>query len=340
MNCYFSKNYKGISSAGNKAKIDIERIMHEMGFKNIGLKQSTYSNKILSFVITLVSIIKTVLSVSKGDNVVIQYPLKKYFSFVCNLIHFRKGKVIVIIHDLGSFRRKRLTKEKEIKRLNHSDYIIAHNDEMRNWLYSNHCKAKIGTLEIFDYLSDATSQNKTINPNNFSVLYAGSLYEHKNKFLYEIGEYIESYNLLLYGNGFEIAKAVNHNHIKYMGFVKSDDLIKTSNGDFGLVWDGNSLDECSGDFGEYLKLNNPHKVSLYIRCNLPIIIWKDAALAKFVKDNNIGICISSLKEINNELRNISITDYSILKSNLKELNKKLSTGYFTKTSIEFAINHL
>ena len=43
MNCYLSRNYKGTASAGNKAKTDIERIMSEAGFKNVGLKQTVYT---------------------------------------------------------------------------------------------------------------------------------------------------------------------------------------------------------------------------------------------------------------------------------------------------------
>ena len=41
MNCYLSRNYKGLSSAGNKAKTDIEQIMKDLSFKNVGLKQTT-----------------------------------------------------------------------------------------------------------------------------------------------------------------------------------------------------------------------------------------------------------------------------------------------------------
>ena len=49
MNCYLSRNYKGLSSAGNKAKTDIEQIMKDLSFINVGLKQTTYRNKVLSF---------------------------------------------------------------------------------------------------------------------------------------------------------------------------------------------------------------------------------------------------------------------------------------------------
>ena len=61
MNCYLSRNYKGLSSAGNKAKTDIEQIMKDLSFKNVGLKQTTYRNKVLSFLFTLAGVLKAFL---------------------------------------------------------------------------------------------------------------------------------------------------------------------------------------------------------------------------------------------------------------------------------------
>ena len=160
MNCYLSRNYKGLSSAGNKAKTDIERIMEDMSFRNVGLQQTTYTNEILSFLTTLTGVLKSPFCLQKGDKLVLQYPLKKYFTFVCNMAHLRGAKVIVLIHDLGSFRRKALTIKQEIQRLNHADYVIAHNEKMRKWLEDNGCKAKLGVLEIFDYLSETKASAK------------------------------------------------------------------------------------------------------------------------------------------------------------------------------------
>lgn len=341
MNCYISRNYKGTASAGNKAKTDIECVMQNMGFKNIGLKQTTYRNSIISFILTLLSIIKTILSIRKKDIVIIQYPFKKYFSFLCKMIHLRGGKIIVIIHDLGSFRRKRLTCEQEISRLNKSDYIIAHNEKMKSWLSANGCIVNLETLKIFDYLSKTSAHQNEYIPNSmYSVLYAGALRERKNRFLYDWGEYATTYKINLYGNGFEIEKAKNVNQYNYFGFVESDKLIETAKGNFGLVWDGDSLDECSGNFGEYLKINNPHKVSLYIRCNLPIIIWEDAALADFVRENKIGFCIKSLKDLESILSAVTPTEYAIMKNNIKELSSKLQAGYFITNAINKGINAL
>lgn len=341
MNCYLSRNYKGADSAGNKAKMDIEKIMDRLSFRNVGLRQTTYSGKVSSFFATLGSVLKAPFCLAKGDCLVIQYPLKKYFTFVCRTAHLRGTKVIVVIHDLGSFRRKRLTVEQEINRLSYADYIIVHNQKMKKWLEDNGCKVQLGVLGIFDYLSETKAIPKNDFRKPFTVLYAGGLDIRKNAFLYEIGDHIHSsYKFNLYGNGFQIDKAKGNEYLNYMGFVKSDDLIKTAKGDWGLVWDGLSVSSCIGNFGEYLRYNNPHKTSLYIRCELPIIIWSEAALAGFVNDNKIGICVDSLEDLERKLAELTIDDYKKMKENVCCISERLSRGYYFEKAVNEAIENI
>ena len=56
-------------------------------------------------------------------------------------------------------------------------------------------------------------------------------------------------------------------------------------GSFGLVWDGISVETCAGVYGEYLKVNNPHKTSLYLASGIPVIIWKEAAWLSLLNAN-------------------------------------------------------
>lgn len=336
MNCYLSRNYKGKSSAGNKAKTDIEQIMSESGFKNVGLKQTTCSNSVLAFIITLAGVLKAPLCLHSSDYLVLQYPLKKYFSFVCRLAHLRGAKVIAVIHDLGSFRRKKLTIPQEIKRLGHADYIIAHNDVMRNWLKENGCQLEIGTLEIFDYLSSTSIKPVSASSPPYRMLYAGGLNYKKNTFLYDVGNYIHSYSFYLYGNGFETENAQGKEHLHYMGFVQSDQLIANAHGDFGLVWDGTSIHACTGAFGEYLRYNNPHKTSLYLRCGLPVIIWKQAALAPFIEEKGIGFCVESLSEIEDKFKKLSAEDYRRIRENAFLIGEKIAAGHFIRQALQIA----
>ena len=326
--CYISKNYKDLTQAGNKAKTDVERIMDSLGFSNAALPRSTKRNKIAGFFITLAGVLKAPFCLQAGDMVVLQYPLKKYYTFLCRMAHRRGCKVVTLIHDLGSFRRQKLTEQQEIERLNNSDYIIAHNRVMKQWLTEHGCKAGIGTLEIFDYLSPDENQSEPKAEPPYSVIYAGVLNPRKNTFLYKLGAYIHSYRFVLYGYGFEPEKAEKSDCFTYKGFVPSDELISQAEGHFGLVWDGADIDTCSGNFGEYLQYNNPHKTSLYIRCGLPVIIWDKAALATFVRENGIGFAVSSLAELEERLSALSAEEYRTMRENVKNIGNRLATGYY------------
>lgn len=168
-------------------------------------------------------------------------------------------------------------------------------------------------LEIFDYFSSIEAPDRDVPVFPYTILYAGALKPRKNMFLYKLGDYISSYQLNLYGNGFEPEKARGTEHFTYKGFIPSDELIANAEGDFGLVWDGDSITECGGEWGEYLKYNNPHKTSLYIRCKLPVIIWKKAALADFIEENKIGLVIGSLEDLNKKLSELSQEEYAEMK---------------------------
>ena len=112
---------------------------------------------------------------------------------------------------------------------------------------------------------------------------------------------------------------------------KSETIIRSAHdGDFGLVWDGESLDECSGIYGKYLLYNNPHKLSLYLSSGKPVIVWKQSALAPFVEENGLGVAVGSLAELENlDLR----ANYESYKKNVMEMKKKLGSGYYLTQAI-------
>lgn len=332
---YLSRNYKSVHSAGGKAKTDVEVILQEAGYINLGFKQTRYRNKLIDFYLNLAGVLKAVLYMPVEGVLFLQYPVKKYYSFICSIAHLKNTKVVTLVHDLGTFRRRKLTATKEMKRLNQADYIIALNDKMAIWLKENGYKGETGTLDIWDYLS--VDRNCTIRKEDnekYVVNYAGALNKRKNEFLYDLDTLVQSYSFHLYGNGFlPTEKQKNTPFFNYKGFVVSDEFIQTIRGDFGLVWDGDSIDTCSGDFGVYLQYNNPHKVSLYIRAHLPVIIWREAAMAAFIEKNGVGFVIDSLDEIDVVLASLSQDDYNRMKERVVQLSRQLEAGCYLKKAI-------
>lgn len=326
----------------NKAKRDIDDILRSIGASDAAVGIREYG-KASRFIRKLLCVIKLLVILKKDDVLLIQYPFKKYFSTLCRISRFKGAKTITIIHDLGTFRRRKLTEKQEIRRLNHTDYIIAHNEKMKEWLTEKGISRPVGTLKIFDYLSSA-NHNDSIpyaKKEFTDIAFAGGIHIRKNAFIYATDDVISPCTLNLYGPGeIDKEKEKQWKHIRYNGLIDSDVFISSITDQWGLVWDGDSIDGCSGIWGEYLRLNNPHKTSFYLRAGLPVIVWKESAMAPFVADNRIGITISSLSELPQILASIDVDTYMEYKKNVNMLKEKLQDGYFFKTALQEGMDAL
>lgn len=330
--CYISRNYYNLTSAGNKAKTDNEDTLVEMGAINLGLPRTIRNSKILAFFLDLIGIIRACILLQKDDVLFLQYPVKKYFSFLCHVAHLKGAKTVSLIHDLGSFRRKKLTIQKEINRLSNSDYIIASNEKMKGWLEEYGLQKPVGALGLFDYRSESKCPEEVTEREQVKVVYAGALSMKKNSFLIELSKTLSHWQLLVCGNKEGLQGLQNNPLITYQGFVPSEEFIKHIDADFGLVWDGDSLDGCSGEYGQYLKWNSPHKVSFYLRAGLPLIIWKEAAVAPIIEEAGAGITIGSLEELDDKLANLTPEQKKEMKKQAVNLAQKLNKGRFLQDS--------
>ncbi|MCM1373074.1 MAG: galactofuranosyltransferase [Bacteroides sp.] len=344
---YLPKDYKQkrINDAGSKARMDIEDIMAQMKMRSIGIQHHGVSrNRIRHFIVTLMSIVRILLKINEGDILIVQYPVK-YYSIICNIVHSKKARIIAFIHDLDCFRLKRHSVQQEIRMMNDADALICCNRTICQWLCRNgfvgHNKMSITVpMHIFDFLSDAKCIDRKQSEITNRIVYAGQLTRRKNSFLYSFGNHIHNFCVNVYGNGFDLSKATAATKFDTKGFMLPSQLISCAEGDFGLVWDGDSIDSCNGDWGEYLAMNTPHKISLYIRCGLPIIIWDKAAMAQFVEENEIGICIGSLRDINRIYSNLTQEKYNHMCDNVQRVNLSISQGAYFRAAVTEAISRL
>ena len=339
--CFISRNYRNTDSAGNKAKTDNEDTLQLFGAHNLGLHRTLYPNKIITFFIDLAGVIKYCFTIKAGDIVLLQYPVKKYFAFLCHIAKCRGAQTIALIHDLGSFRRRKLTVEKEINRLMKADYVIASNGMMKQWLTEHGYSHPLGQLDLFDYRS--TAENKTLIPSSngqFRLVYAGALAMRKNAFLLELAKKELPYELHIFGNRSGLPTLQDNTRIIFHPFTPADEFISNVEGDFGLVWDGDSLDSCTGNFGEYLRWNSPHKVSFYIRAGLPILIWKHAAVAPILEAEGIGIGIESLADLPTILNGMTNERMNAMRENVRRVSDQLRNGHFLQRALQQAIETL
>ena len=333
-----------VKNAGNKARNDVEEIVKREGYQALVLSvDNWYEMSTLKAQLHKSKAIgQTLDQLQQGDELLIQFPMLHHSFFTT--YHVKKAqkkgvKVNFIIHDLEALRyvnvenfplkHKIRIQIQESGLLGAADGIIAHNPIMKSVLVDKGIAVdKIVSLGIFDYLIP-NFQEKTGLTKNQPIIVAGNLAQEKAGYLYTLPK-APDYNL--YGVGFDESRALENE--TYFGSFLPDELPAALEGGFGLVWDGDSAETCSGVFGEYLRYNNSHKASLYLASGFPLVVWEESALSTFVLDNHCGIAVGSLSELAEKIKSLSDEEYQQLVSCSQKIGKNIRAGYYLKTALK------
>ena len=337
-------------TAGIKARDDISNILRDIGYKslNVNVDDADYatSNKIkkLANHLYIRKIWKKALAnLNNGDELIVQFPIINHSLFLTDLFrnvqNKKHVKITLLIHDVEIIRSNRKTnikrssklrnKMEELNLMKSCDRIICHNEEMVKTLIDLGLNPnKIEVLEIFDYLIPESEHSYAHAHFDGNIVIAGNLKPEKVGYMYKMPDNVD---INAYGIGYVDEDRKN---IHYFGSFDPNELPGALDGSFGLVWDGTSTNTCEGAYGEYLKINNPHKTSLYIASGLPVVIWSQAALAQFVLKYNCGIVVDSLNDLHDKLSQITEEEYNQILQSTLETSKKLRNGYFTKTVVK------
>lgn len=330
-------------NAGSKARLDCLKIMEDKGFKYLPLfnaRRKILKNKYISTFISYLNILYYSLFIfKKNDIVVLQYPLYTIHGskkrFYHTLFGKFRGKLILLIHDINYLREnKDANSDLGLKYLlEKSASIIVHTESMKQRLMKDFSldKKEFYVLNLFDYLTDEKPQisNKFGN----IVIFAGNL--AKSIFIQRISE-IKDKNILfnLYGT---YNNVVLDKNCSYKGRFNPEN-VSYIEGDWGLVWDGDSIDTCSGNVGEYLKLNSSHKTSLYLAAGKPVIVWKKSGIANYIVCNNLGIAVDSLNEISYAISNMNTEKKNKIIENVSYMSNYLRNGNNLDTIINDILN--
>lgn len=319
--------------AGSKPRNDITKIFTSNGFIEYNLIYKLFiKNKIfriISFLFQYFTLL-TKLLLNKTQLIVIQYPY--YFPSSIAAINLlckvkKKAYKVIFIHDINSLRINGVLSKEEEDVFNRVDCLIVHTQKMKEVLWKNNIKPEIKILGIFDYLSN--SKNFYQDMDKFSIVFAGNL--QKSTFISKIpSDFLKNLFLYLYG----VIPPKNYDkNFSYEGKFNPDD-IENIKGFWGLVWDGDSVETCSGNMGEYLKFNASHKISLYLAAEKPVIIWEKSAMKDFVLNYNLGFCINSIDEIYDKIVSFSEKELFEIKKSVKEFACYLRKGNNTKKIIK------
>lgn len=336
--------------AGGKAREDLSSIFAECGYTELsitmplGERQKASSIQKLFYHFETAKIWRRLFRIIEpGDTLILQFPIVNHtllFNNVLKQLKNRGVEIFAFIHDLEILRmsndarnswvsRWRMKKE-EVDELYLFDRIVVHNEKMKKLLADkyNIDERKMKVLNIFDYLTSDEFLPSAKYDNYQSCIIAGNLNRNKSGYIYDLPN---KPDYELYGVNFE---GIDNPNAHYHGSFLADELPFHMRGGFGLVWDGDSTSTCSGAWGEYLRYNNPHKTSLYLACGIPVIIWKEAALADYIQENKAGFTVSSLDEIDNAIQSIDGEEYREMKENAIEISQKMRNGYYTKSILK------
>lgn len=336
---FFSRNK---SNATGKPRIDAQKISEIVGFephiiKAYERKSNGLIDRVLYYTSTLLVFIKLCTFLRFSNKVFLfQLPCPSNVLYtIFGALKKRNNKIIILIHDVSSLRFN-TAYQREDDALKQADVIIVHSKDMELSLKSMGVNCKFVDMKFFDYLTDYNGFENDCK--EIQVVYAGNL--AKSPFLNELDNVddLDKYSYHLYGVGAEHLNIASLN-VKYMGAFESDH-INGVKGTWGLVWDGDKTDTCSGNFGEYLKINAPFKFSLSLALGMPLIVWKESAMAKNVEALKLGICIEGLNDIYKTIRSLSEDDLSKIKNNVIEYSLRVRRGDMLKSALNEALKDL
>lgn len=321
-------------TAGGKAQGDINRIAINMGYSSVVYR---IKGRKIAKAIEKRRFFNKLKRLPDNSTIIIQYPTSVSFDEVLPILESRKLSIITIMHDVGFLRSegdiKKREEKNERKLFEISNKIIIHNEFMKQaFVEFGVDEGKIICLNIFDYLSKPVNFKERNKCD--SIIIAGNLHKDKSGYVYELKNLGKDVSFNLYGINFTGEETPN---IKYKGSFLPEDLPSILEGSFGLVWDGQQIDTCAGKVGDYLRYNNPHKLSLYLAAGIPVIVWSQSATAKFVSENRVGITVDSLSELHNKIENISDEKYREMCENCIRMSACLREGFFTETAIKNAV---
>lgn len=346
MEYYIDIDREKRKTAGAKAPGDVAALCASLGMERIVVPREAENGplkKLWLMAACNYEWLKVLFSVKKGARILYQHPMYGHRVAMTYLPMIRKRKncqFIAIVHDLESLRkgiegvianREKTAAVADNGLLKEFDYVICHNDRMKAYLLSQGFREEqLVSLGLFDYLAEAPAEREVEQFRSIAI--AGNLAKGKSGYVYRLAERGSGVTIHLFGINYE--EQPGSGNVVYHGALDPNELPSRLEGGFGLVWDGQALERCAGNTGEYLRYNNPHKTSLYLAAGMPVIVWEEAAVADFVREQDVGIVIDDLNRLEERLSCVTPEDYCRMQANARRIGARLRSGAYFKEALQ------
>lgn len=326
--------------AGQKAPDDIAFFAAACGWQPLRIKRYLHPNRFLKAFGTLWWLVQSffwVRRVPRGATVLFPFP-GDYLAgrlgvrFLRGLRERRGARMVGFVHDLEELRAEHPDAVAWARQVREAvfavaDELIVHNEAMAAQLRAWGCRQPLRLMQLFDYRVQGEGKSSFPQaPNDPVVSLVGSFGNFRARYARHLAE--------IPGVTWQLLGPEGEGLAGWEGCYEPEEVIHHLAGNWGLVWDGDSLATCTGTCGRYLALNNPHKLSLYLAAGIPVVIWEGAALASFVTARGVGIAIGSLRELPARLAAVSDGEYARLRAAAAALGEELRAGAFTRRVLE------
>lgn len=276
-----------------------------------------------------------------GAVVLVEYPFdqrRRLFPLVA-FCRLRRIRLLGLIHDLDALRMDS-PPAREATILKLFDGLVSHNPSMTAWLHERGITCAIAELGMFDYLTqgeeawcaqDMQGPVRIACAANLSASKAGYVYDPR------LSE-VQGVEFSLFGAFFEPERLPPGSPVRFHGVFDPDTPALDGRYHFGLVWDGEDITRCDGRYGRYLRFNNPHKLSLYAALGLPVVVWKEAAVARLVREQAVGVAVGDLRELGSLSQTVSTRDYRRMAVNMAVMRRAVTGGAFLRRALDELIS--
>lgn len=313
-------------TAWTKARMDVLHLLRDAGYSVLQVPAHARPGQWLVLMRQLRQ------ELGAGGHILIEYPFqdRKRLYALATMAKLVGARFHVLLHDLNSLRFADSPSEREIAVLRLFDGIVSHNPVMTEWLREGGLQSRIVDLNLFDYRCGSSGgpwhEERITAP--LKVACCGNLSWDKARYIYDPRlSALEGVDLDLYGAFFE-PERMPAAKLQYHGVFDPDTPSLQRRYHFGLVWDGTGVDQCEGSYGNYMRYNNPHKLSLYVALGLPVVVWREAAIAEFVQRCGIGTTVRDLRELGTLAERVRDDDYRAMVRNIRPLSQAVRRGDF------------
>lgn len=299
---------------GTKAIKDVNTILLNAGWKTFYTSSDgSPFNKLKGLLQSLF----VLMSMARENVFFLQLP---QYGFVKGLVTYfilRRFKTVVLLHDIDRLRHVKGGTSEHI--VHHADYLIS-TGKLHEFLPPTKKLPHTVQLEAWDYLLTATREISVVQSGQ--VIYAGSMGPRKSIGIFR--PEVERIPLVLYGTLDEPEKKRSSDI--YKGAFNPDDPAIDIDVAWGLIWEGGREQHNALIGNDYEKINQPHKLSFYLACGIPVIVWSGAHIATYVREKKCGIVIATLADMQSSIAHITAAEFAQFRNNARAIGQRLREG--------------